>query len=332
MLRHWIRYLIILLLSGILYVFYVGYTSWFLLRLLLLLPLCSLVLLLLGSICFHMHLSAVKECTIGEDMTCSLCAKTKSFIPLPSVKVLIQIKNCFSDETTTQEVAIALFQKQQTHAVPITAKHIGVLEITIRKIMLYDSLGLFRVRSKITDTKRILVLPKQQEVAEALTADVAMHEGETPDTVADGMEDSMEVRPYQSGDPLHRMHWKLSAKQGEWMVREYKDSKQTFSALYFEHVMNLEDAQHILTDVYSLSLRLLAEQVPHEIIQTMQQEVMQRRSICTQNDLLCFMEQICSQCYAAPVTETNGPILTDQGGFYVKKAGIVRLQGGNKHA
>lgn len=29
------------------------------------------------------------------------------------------------------------------------------------------------------------------------------------------------VRPYQSGDPLRRMHWPQTARTGQWMVREY---------------------------------------------------------------------------------------------------------------
>ena len=33
-------------------------------------------------------------------------------------------------------------------------------------------------------------------------------------------EDAGDVRPYQPGDPVNRMHWKLSAKRHEWLLRK----------------------------------------------------------------------------------------------------------------
>ena len=33
-------------------------------------------------------------------------------------------------------------------------------------------------------------------------------------------EEAGDVRPYQPGDPVNRMHWKLSAKRNEWLIRK----------------------------------------------------------------------------------------------------------------
>ena len=70
-----------------------------------------------------------------------------------------------------------------------------------------------------------LLLPLLPAVRRMLfTADDPRGEGEKPAVILRTApepeeEDGSEVRPYRAGDPVNRIHWKLSAKRREWLVR-----------------------------------------------------------------------------------------------------------------
>ena len=47
---------------------------------------------------------------------------------------------------------------------------------------------------------------------------------ETRDSIRPGAEEADGIRLYSPGDPVNRIHWKLSAKKDELLVREYRPS------------------------------------------------------------------------------------------------------------
>lgn len=84
-----------------------------------------------------------------------------------------------------------------------------------------DPLGLFGITKKVEAPLRFIVLPKRLHWPVEPLLQRA--------TVAD---DWHELRQYQEGDSLQRMHWKLSAKRQLWIVRE-RSSQSAASWMVF---------------------------------------------------------------------------------------------------
>ena len=155
----------------------------------------------------------------------------------------------------------------------------GVYTVGLKTLMIYDVFGLFRMklpyeRLAHRPMPQVIVLPKMMPPAEAalpilespinsIGAARATEDTSSPDT----------VRDYHPGDPVKRMHWKLSAHQGHWMVRTYEPAAVSDALIYLDTATTSatpQEAWHaadLLTGAaVSLAARILQEGVPVRLI------------------------------------------------------------------
>lgn len=97
--------------------------------------------------------------------------------------------------------------------------HCGVLECRIEKARMYDYLGLFSFRLHAQKSFSVTVHPDPIPMPRALP------NGDQPAVSwrpkpGGGYAENHELRPYRPGDSLKQIHWKMSAKMGDWVYRE----------------------------------------------------------------------------------------------------------------
>ncbi len=111
---------------------------------------------------------------------------------------------------------------------------LGVEDATV-----YDLLRIFRFRVRKKPTCTITVTPRRIQLDEA--ASICTDDYDSDITKISFMDSSSfsSVRPYEDGDLLKRVHWKLSAKQDELMVKQPEQ--------------NLGSSALIITDMHSFS-------------------------------------------------------------------------------
>lgn len=101
----------------------------------------------------------------------------------------------------------------------------GLLDISFQKVRLYDSLGLFFRRLKVTEWKEILIYPNIYDVNASVSEYVRRFpvESDVYDKYHKGDDSSevYQVREYEKGDKIQSIHWKLSARTGECMIKDY---------------------------------------------------------------------------------------------------------------
>ena len=113
--------------------------------------------------------------------------------------------------------------KRQTLVLPFRADHIGELAPGVRAWCVEDLLGFFSVRRVVDDEPfRLLVLPTVFS-----TDPLPLAPGDPgSEMLARATEDlaaPSDVRDYQPGDPLKKVHWKLSLRKRELLVRKYDE-------------------------------------------------------------------------------------------------------------
>lgn len=101
----------------------------------------------------------------------------------------------------------------------------GILDISFQRIRLYDALGLFYRRLRTKEWQEILIYPNIYDTNAVVSEYVRRFpvECDVYDKYHKG-DDSSEVyqiREYQNGDKIQSIHWKLSARTGECMIKEY---------------------------------------------------------------------------------------------------------------
>lgn len=98
------------------------------------------------------------------------------------------------------------------------AEACGEVHFQLIKIETSDFFRLFKQKSRIEEKTVFLVLPFQESIAWSLAAPP---EGE-------------ETGPYQQGDMVKHIHWKLSARMDDLLVRHYRTSVVPEAVLYLE--------------------------------------------------------------------------------------------------
>lgn len=151
----------------------------------------------------------------------------------------------------------------------LTLEQAGNYEMSIRQIRIYDLSGLFYLSKKSKEAANVLVLPEYYPVNIRLTEGVRNFIGDAPvyDTLRSG-DDASEIfklREFQDGDKLKNIHWKLSAKMDELIVRENGLPKACSTVLALEGGKMQKSSDAYLKVAASLSFSMMDKDCPHYV-------------------------------------------------------------------
>lgn len=228
-----------MLVSMFLYTYIFGdETSMLMLYMLILSPVLSLLLSYASlkslefSIDEKVHASQVeKDGVVGV----TVLLQNKSFVPIPIIDISFAVpQNLIPLDNPRPIVSLGPYKTQIIH-LQYKAKYRGVAEIGVRDIKIRDFLGFFnfsllKKQNKVESTREITVLNKISRLkmnSVLLLESILAANEETGAATNDfnflsclNGEPGYEFREYQPGDPLHKIHWKLSAKTDVFMVRK----------------------------------------------------------------------------------------------------------------
>lgn len=206
MVKRRILYCLALIGSLIFYGAYQEWFSWILLQVMLYFPWLSLLLSIGAIFRFKMEPSAARKIPIGSTEMVQL--KVASRHPILPHKSKIRIVKPITGESWILKPGEKL-----------PTDHCGGLQAELHKPKVCDYLGVFRFRVRKTTGQTFLVMPEPLniEVPPDLTRYLAQRWRPKP---GGGYAENHEIRQFHPGDNLNQIHWKLSAKVGDLMLRE----------------------------------------------------------------------------------------------------------------
>lgn len=213
-------------------------TSMLMLYMLIISPILSLILSLISvrslevSIDEKIHVSQVeKDGVVGI----SVFLQNKSFIPISIIDISFVVPPNLIPLDSSNPIASLGPYKSTIVNLEYRAKYRGIAEIGVEYIKIRDFLGFFgfsvlKTRSKEERVREITVLNKISNLKanSAFLLDSGKAANEESGAASSNFnflnclngEPGYEFREYQPGDPLHKVHWKLSAKADVFMVRK----------------------------------------------------------------------------------------------------------------
>ncbi len=151
----------------------------------------------------------------------SLQIRTKHMSPLPVGSLSIGITT--ASEPETLEIGGAPY-KWHAHLFEIACPHRGVYMAGVTDATVSDVFGLFQMKKKIRgNTFTIEVAPKLHKIS-AMELGAGDTGPEAPNRSTEDDSSPSGIRLWRDGDELKKIHWKLSMRRRELMVRTYEES------------------------------------------------------------------------------------------------------------
>lgn len=205
-----------------------GYLSTMLFFSALLLPLVSLSFAFFTLFTFRLLENVDQRIVVKGDVityTYEIGNQTKLLF-CPMTITFTDSKVLFKDTILGEEDEFILYPDEVKKAVKrVDCRYRGSYYIGIQAISIRDFFNLFKLDFKAIENPKILVYPKIRELVQD-NKDTSLIET-TESIVSKTNKDPSifsSVRNYQSGDSLKTIHWKLSAKQGELLTKQFEGS------------------------------------------------------------------------------------------------------------
>lgn len=178
----------------------------------------------------------------GETFQIQAELENQSILPIAQASVRLAVRAYPEQEALLLTGKLFLNGGEQgSLCFRLEGSHCTSLEIQPDRLTITDPLGLFQRRCPVDsrESGMVFILPG------VLRQETKLPEGQGELLSADGDSDRREIdspdpselRTFQSGDPLNRVHWKLSARQNELMVKELSEPVKKLTWLY----LNLQE-------------------------------------------------------------------------------------------
>lgn len=130
-------------------------------------------------------------------------------------------------------------------------KYRGEYEIGIKNFYIEDFLGIIRLRYPLLGTKKIIVNPRIIVLDKFYISPTYLSDTQSNNEGAlEDITSIKDIRDYNYGDSFKRIHWKLSAKKNELMVKNYQSSTADNISILLDFRKNQfdDEANSILED------------------------------------------------------------------------------------
>lgn len=259
-----VEYIILLFLTLVLFVFLHHYFIFLCLVLLLVLPILSLRIA-------HYTIPRIKV-SIEEkfvpygkqvEIPLVLHMDNPTIFPVLNYNIYIKMWNCFYEKEEQVVINVPVRAKQQQIIkVPLTFLYSGIVKVSLYEIRATDWLQMKSFRKKEEKQIEFLILPMEESLFEEMKkiGGIGLEESLESQGKGESSAEMKSIREYQVGDKLQKIHWKLSAKKQEFMVKEYDAMSAKELTILFE-LFQSEDyiLDTILDVVYSFAKELLEQ-------------------------------------------------------------------------
>lgn len=256
----WLAYALVFIGAVAFRIFYTGWLSGLILPAVVCLPLLGVLLALPGVLLCRFSLSAPERVERGAPAVWTVSGGSRLGLPLMRVWITVESVNQLTGQTTRRRTAFFLPGTGATAEIPASTAHCGLLRCRIVSAWACDCLGLFRLPLFRGEEAQLWVEPLSQ------VADLPpLPEQEAPGLrprPGGGPGEDYDPRAYRPGDPLNSIHWKLSAKRDDLVVRETLETIHPLPVLTFDCFGTAEVMDRLLDVLSSTGRALLAQNRP----------------------------------------------------------------------
>ena len=264
------RYILIIVLNIIMMWLFQSYLNFLFLIALLLFPIYSVYGLHCVKNAFSLELQApLESMEKGSVFLVRVKLHNPTAFPLLNATVKLELENTFHREDGVHFLNIPIRAHADTVVeYPIVMDYSGCFVVNTQYVELVDLLGIFEKKIEITKSASCLVTPIGEDYTQEAGQLYVQGVSEATESRNKGLDFSevSGVREYIPGDKLQNIHWKLSVKKDEWMVKE----RVSMSAVQLHVLLELYNDEQMCADAVldlaqSVTKSLVSQNLPFTI-------------------------------------------------------------------
>jgi uncharacterized protein (DUF58 family) len=257
-----IAYITLLILAAVLHYAYGQYVTFYMVIFLLLAALASLILSIPAARSVRITLEGGGEVPRGRKASLRVSVESGGFLKPEAVFIRLRSENLFTGGKANKK-RVRLSCAEGSRELPADASRIGVISFEAARAYVFDRLGLFPIPVKKSGKVFLAVLPEKErpEPEPELTELSAGPLRPKPQSFSE----EHELRPYRGGDPMNLVHWKLTRKMGNIIVREPQEIARREIVLLADLPEGCGAHESVLGQLMYLSEKLLGESIPFTI-------------------------------------------------------------------
>lgn len=270
-------FLILAVVCAAFYVLYVWEFSFVLMIVMLLFPAAMYIITFITKKLISADIKALTHTAAkNETFDVQLCINNRSIFPVGKAEALIEYYNVFNNQINCIMFHFPI-QARNSHRLTfqISSKFCGIIKLRSASITIYDPIRIFKFRIGKNIREDITILPEGHDIGGILSStdrlnDESQHFSEHKP--GDDPSEVFDLRDYIPGDKLNRIHWKLSCKKDDFIVKDYSLPIDSPTMLFLDLVCP-EDSEYtlpmydtLLESFMSVSQFLLENQRIHSIV------------------------------------------------------------------
>lgn len=275
MLKNKLKYLILLFFAGCLSILYNTYYTGIIFLMLCILPILLFIVVLYCKRKITAEVvSGVHIVNKGDKIPVTVRINNTTYFPISSVRICINYQNTYSDKKYKKSFIVPIDSKTKTSIVcTLFSECAGNLLVNVDHMRIYDYFKICSVKKKVMQDIKVAVLPHYYELSEfniSKNALIVESDSYHPTKKGDDPSEVFEIREYREGDRPQRIHWKLSSKVDQLMIKELSYPLNSSILLFVnlcipkgEYKLYYMDA--ILESALSISYTFVMKQQVHYI-------------------------------------------------------------------
>lgn len=219
--KHRFAYLLLLISACFLYVMNGRYELLFPIWLLLVLLICGKFLCVSGG----RKLQITPEGNKEQNRTVQkIRIRNTSVIPVLQGELLLDWENALTGERGRYRLPFAAFPYgTTTETLVLPTMYCGAYRIRAEQLYIYDIFAVFRAKRNVKLETEFLIYPKTGALPLSL-AERDVYDMESfrysDEKSGDDANETFDIREYRAGDSIRKIHWKLTGKLDQVMIRE----------------------------------------------------------------------------------------------------------------
>jgi hypothetical protein len=210
----------------------------------------------------------------GDTVNFNVKFSNEDFIPYPYLTAVFKGENSFFPvRGEIRKFSLAPYSGK-TFTYEFKCMYRGSFEVGLEKLEIMDILGLFKLKYRIKSSRNLVVHPRIIQIENIHMKEGYLYDSQNMlETKHEDMAMVSNIRKYAYGDVFKKIHWKLTAKMDDIMVKDFKNTYETSAVVILDlsrnnHTpsINMEIEDRVIETTVSIINYCLSKWIPVELV------------------------------------------------------------------